>query len=73
MRSVPIKLIVHCPRTAEGRRDLANRMAEVHADFVAATIQTLDCPVKQKLELLQSVIDTVRSNIPPGVCPKARG
>lgn len=58
--SAPIQVIVHPPATQEGRRELARRVTQAHADFVISTIDRLDCPMKQKLELLQSVIDTVK-------------
>lgn len=58
--SAPIKVIVHYPKTEEGRQELARRVADVHADFVISYINKLDCPIKQKLELLQAVIDTTK-------------
>ena len=58
--SAPIKVIVHYPKTEEGRQELARRVADVHADFVISSINKLDCPIKQKLELLQAVIDTAK-------------
>ena len=58
--SEPIKVIVHYPKTDEGKEELARRVAEVHADFVVSSINKLDCPIKQKLELLQAVIDTTK-------------
>lgn len=57
-----IQMIVHFPQTEEGRRELARRVAEVHADFVLDTLHGLDCPARQKLELLQAVIDTVKGH-----------
>ena len=53
-----IELIVHYPETEEGKQELARRISEVHADYVTSTINKLNCSVKQKLELLQAVIDT---------------
>ena len=59
--SAPIKVIVHYPKTEEGRQELGpRRVADVHADFVISSINKLDCPIKQKLELLQAVIDTTK-------------
>ena len=58
--SVPIQVIVHFPNTEEGKRELAQRISQVHADFVISTIDKLNCPTKQKLELLQAVIDTIK-------------
>lgn len=58
--SVPIQVIVHFPNTEEGKQELAQRISQVHADFVISTIDKLNCPTKQKLELLQAVIDTIK-------------
>ena len=59
-KSNPIQLIVHSPKTVEGKRELARRMSEVHADFVFSRINKLDCLNRQKLDLLQAVIDTTK-------------
>ncbi len=52
----PIHIIVHYPKTEEGKRELAQRAASVHADMVSRHIQKLNCPSKQKIELLNAVI-----------------
>ena len=52
----PINLIVHYPKTAEGREELAKRVADVHASAVTQRIKSLHCPTSQKLELLDAVI-----------------
>lgn len=56
-RRTPVQVIVHFPTTEEGERELARRVSEVHADFVLGTLNRLNCPAKQKLALLQAVID----------------
>lgn len=58
----PLQLRVHFPQTEEGKQELARRVAEAHADFVLDTLHGLDCPTRQKLELLQAVIDTVKGH-----------
>ncbi|MFR1832655.1 MAG: hypothetical protein ACLSX5_05785 [Lachnospiraceae bacterium] len=55
-KSVPIHMIVHYPESEEGRRELAQRVAGVHADLVNQTIKKLICPSKQKAKLLDSII-----------------
>lgn len=55
-RSAPIEIIVHYPTTDEGKKELARRVSEVHADFVCAKLKAMDCPTKQKLELLNTVV-----------------
>lgn len=71
--SAPIQVIVHHPKTEDGKRELAKRVAEVHADFVISTINKLNCPAKQKLELLQGVIDTTKGTYKPRESRKAAG
>ena len=63
--SAPIQVIVHYPKTEEGKQELARRVADVHADFVISSINKLNCPIKQKLELLQAVIDTTKGTYNP--------
>ena len=62
-KTPPIKIIVHYPQTQQGKQELAQRLADVHADAVVSAINKLDCPLKQKLDLLQAVIDTTRGGL----------
>ena len=57
---VPINLIVHYPKTMAGREELAKRVADVHASAVIQRINVLNCPTKQKLELLDAIIEDAR-------------
>lgn len=57
----PVNLIVHYPDTAEGKEELARRAADVHANVVNQRLKSLNCPAKQKLDLLDAVIETVKS------------
>lgn len=59
-RSAPIKVVVHYPTTEEGKRELAERVAEVHADFVLQYVRKLQCPSKQKEELIDAVIESAK-------------
>lgn len=59
----PIKVKVYYPKTEEGMKELSDRVADVHADMVNYTLGHLNCPTKQKLELLDAVIDTVKTRI----------
>lgn len=59
-KSVPINLIVYYPKTQAGIDELARRVADVHADAVHYRLKQLKCPAKQKLELLEAVIHTVK-------------
>lgn len=53
-----IHLIVHYPKTEKGKRELAERVAGVHVNSVNQTIQKLNCPFEQKVQLLNAVIET---------------
>ena len=59
----PIKIKVYYPQTEEGMEALQHRVANVHSDMVNYTLQHLNCPTKQKQELLEAVISTVRERI----------
>lgn len=59
-KMAPVNVIVYYPKTKEGREELSRRVALVHADAVNRRLKELNCPEKQKLELLDAVIDTVR-------------
>lgn len=59
-KSAPINIIVHYPKTEAGMAELARRVAEVHADAVNYKLKQLNCPTKQKLDLLDAVIHTVK-------------
>jgi hypothetical protein len=58
-KSAPINVIVHYPKTEEGKRELAERVAGVHADMVNQHIKKLNCPSDQKVQLLDAVIKSV--------------
>lgn len=53
-------MIVHYPKTEEGKRELAKCVAGVHADMVNRYISKLNCPFKQKEQLLNSIIDAAK-------------
>lgn len=58
--SAPVAVKVYFPETQEGKRELAGRVAEVHAGFVIHTIDKRNCSAKQKRELLQAVADEMK-------------
>ena len=60
-KSAPIHVIVHYPKTEEGKRELAERVAGVHADMVNQHIKKLNCPSEQKVQLLDAVIKSASS------------
>ena len=58
-KCVPINLIVYYPKTEEGKSELAQRVADVHAGTVKQTVSKLNCSSKQKEQLIDSVIGSV--------------
>ena len=58
-KCVPVNLIVYYPKTEEGKRELAQRVADVHAETVKQTLSKLNCSSKQKEQLIDSVIGSV--------------
>lgn len=61
-RHGPVNIIIYYPKTDAGRLELAKRVAEIHADTVNARIKALNCSTSQKLQLLDAVITTAKSN-----------
>ena len=55
-KSAPINVIVHYPKTIEGQRELAERVAGVNTSLVNQHIKKLNCPSDQKVQLLDAVI-----------------
>ena len=55
-KSTPINVIVHYPKNIDGQRELAERVAGVHASLVNQHIKKLNCPSDQKVQLLDAVI-----------------
>lgn len=60
-KMAPINLIMHFPKTEVGKRELAQRVSDVHASAVTQRLKELKCPTSQKLELLDAVIATAKS------------
>lgn len=65
----PIRILVNGPQDEAGKRELARRVAELHADFVLAAIGEMDCPAEQKQALLRAIIDAVKARGNPGGGP----
>ena len=59
-KSAPINMIVYYPNSKEGKKLLAQRVAQVHADSVMDRIKRLNCPANQKTELLNAVLNTAK-------------
>ena len=61
-KSSPIVVVVQYPKTEEGKRELSERVASVHADFVLQYVSKLQCPRWQKNKLIDAVIESARNN-----------
>lgn len=53
-------MIVHYPKTEQGKRELAERVADVHADMINQYMKKLNWPSDQKVELLDAVIASAK-------------
>ena len=60
-KSAPINMIIYYPQSEEGKKLLAQRVAEVHADSVIDRIKRLTCPSNQKTELFNAVLNTAKN------------
>ena len=60
-KSAPINMIVYYPKSVEGNKLLAQRVAQVHADSIIDRIKRLNCPSNQKTELLNAVMNTAKN------------
>ena len=54
-------VIVHYPKTADKQTELAKSVAKLHAESIVRYIEKLNCPVDQKLALIDSIIATVKN------------
>lgn len=53
-----MKAIVHYPKTAQGIKELQKKAAQVHSQSVKDYVTQLPCSNEQKIDLLQSIIDS---------------
>ena len=60
-KMAPIHVIVYYPKTEAGKEELARRVSDVHATAVNQRLKSLNCPTSQKLELLDAVIKTKKT------------
>ena len=51
-----MNIVMHYPTREAGRKELASRVARVHAEAVNNYIQKLSCPTEQKKALANAVI-----------------
>ena len=60
-KSAPINMIIYYPKSEEGKKLLAQRVAQIHADSVTERIKRLNFPSDQKMELLNAVLNTAKN------------
>ncbi|MDO4175607.1 MAG: hypothetical protein Q4D42_12670 [Eubacteriales bacterium] len=58
-KSVPVRIKVYDPETDEQECVLAEQVAEVHADFIYATIQKQEWTAEQKRSLVEAIVQKV--------------
>ena len=61
-KTTPINVIFYYPKTEEAKRELADRVADIHADTVDQYIKKINCPSEQKIKLLNAVIEIASKN-----------
>lgn len=57
-----MNLILHLPKTENGRRELQKQVAVVHAEAVSQLLQKQTCTQGQKERLLKVIQDDLKSN-----------
>ena len=58
-----IELLVYYPETPEQQALLDARVAKFHAEYVAQYIHKMQCPVEQKLELIDAIAKTILTHV----------
>lgn len=53
-------MIIRFPTSPEGQQTLASRVSVAHAGVAVSRIQSLNCPIQQKLALIDAVIQAAR-------------
>lgn len=55
-KHAPINIIVHYPKTEEGKRELGRRVASMRATIVCNKISKLNWPTSEKIRLVDAII-----------------
>lgn len=55
-KKAPFRLVAHYPQTEAGTQELALRISDVRAQAVNQYLKSLNCPNRQKLELLDAIM-----------------
>ncbi len=57
----PVNVIMYHPKTEEGKQELAERVADVHANAIVKHIAKLQCPYEQKIALHKAVTKALKN------------
>lgn len=55
-KHAPINIIVHYPKTEEGKRELRRRVAVMRAEIIRNRINKLNWPTSEKIRLVDAII-----------------
>ncbi len=55
-----MEIIVYYPTTEKGWDDLSKRVAAVHAEHAIKMVDRLNCPISQKMELIDATVKRIR-------------
>ena len=56
---ISIQIFIHYPKTPEKQEKLIACAAKFHAEYVAGYIEKMNCPIEQKMKLIDSVAKTI--------------
>lgn len=59
-KSAPIQIVIHGPENVAGQKELAKRVAQVHAQAVDGVVAKQSCSVREKIMLMKAVAETVQ-------------
>ncbi len=54
-------IIIHTPKTAEGKTELEHRVAQLHAESVLKHVNKLNCPAEQKRQIIETIIRLIEN------------
>ena len=52
-------IIVHYPQTTEQQAAFDSRVNKFRAEYIVRYVERLNCPMEQKIALIDAVIDTI--------------
>jgi len=55
-------VVVHCSNDPQKQKEIDQRIAKIHAEFVLGYIEKLNCPKEQKLELIDAIVQKMNDN-----------